>query len=95
MGRDTRILCHKFNSQGTALRILGLRVPSPRDPVPGSWVSVFHGPWFQGPRCQGPVFRVSGSRVSGLDFRLCSNKLSLYEIEHFFVAVLKQLKKSL
>ena len=37
-GRDTRNLCHKFNSQGPALRILGLRVPtpSPRDPVPGS-----------------------------------------------------------
>ena len=47
VGRDTRNLCHKFNSQGSALRILGLRVarvlfskvPCPIVPVPGSWVS--------------------------------------------------------
>ena len=29
-GWDTRNLCHKFNFQGSALRILGLRVASPK-----------------------------------------------------------------
>ena len=59
--------CHKFNSQGPALRILvsGSQFPSPRDPVPWSWIS---GSQFQGPGCQGPVSqgpRAPGSRVSG------------------------------
>ena len=74
-GQDTRNLCHKFNSQGPALRILGHR-----DPVPGSWVPMSHGRnsrvlYFQGPVSQGP--RVLGclvpgprSRVSGPYFRL-------------------------
>ena len=55
-------MCHKFSSQGPALRILGLRVASlksrrpssrvlsVRVPVPGFWV---------------PVLRVSSLRVSG------------------------------
>ena len=63
-GRDIRNLCHKLNSQGPALRILCLSVASPRDPVPGSWVSRSQ---FQGPECQGPVSqgpRVPSPRVS-------------------------------
>ena len=54
VGRDTRNLCHKFNSQGPTLRILGLWIASPKSqgpssrilgvriPCPGS-----QGPWSQ------------------------------------------------
>ena len=80
-GQDTRNMCHKFNSQGPALRILDLRVvnskyqgPSSgivgiRVPVLGSWVS---GPCVlgsQSPRSQIPRVPGPGSqgpRVSSL-----------------------------
>ena len=56
MGRDTWDLCHKYNSQGSSLRILGLRVAiskslgpissvlGVRVLVPRSWGSGFHVP---------------------------------------------------
>ena len=53
VGWDTKNLCHKFNSQGPALRVLGLRVASSKS---------------QGPGCQGPMYqgsRVPGLRVPG------------------------------
>ena len=37
-GRDTRNLCHKFNSQGPTLRILDLRVANPKSQGPSSGV---------------------------------------------------------
>ena len=58
--------------------VSGSQVSSPRDPVPGSWVSGLHvlvprfqgprcqEPVSQGPRCQGPVSLVSGSRFPSL-----------------------------
>ena len=49
-GRDTWNLRHKFNSQGPALRILGLRVAISKA---------------QGPISSVPCLRVSGSRVLG------------------------------
>ena len=72
---------YKFNSQGTALRFLGLRVaisnsqgpiskvpgvrvPCPRIPVRGSFVSGSQSPRVPTPGASG--LRVSGSRVSGL-----------------------------
>ena len=75
VGWDTANLCHKFNSQGPVLRILGVRVTC-------LWVSGSHvsGSQFQSPGCQGtasqsPIITrswipksqswVSGSRVSG------------------------------
>ena len=90
-GRDTRNLCHKFNVQGPALKILDLRVTNPkpqrpscgvlgvRVPVLGSWVSESYVLGSQSPRFPGlrvsslsiPGCRVSGSWVSGPDFRLC------------------------
>ena len=78
---DTRNLCHKFISQGSTFRILGLRVASPKSQapssrvlcirvscprVPGVRVSESQAP---GPKPQGP-----GSQVSGPDFRLCQPK---------------------
>ena len=61
VGRDTRNLCHKISSQGPALRILGLRVASPKSQVPGLRVSSLRV----------PGSRVSVSQVSDPDFRLC------------------------
>ena len=70
-------MCHKLNSKGPALRILGLGVASPmsqgpisgvlgvRAPVLGSWVSGSHVSGSQSPRSQCPGSRVSRSRVSG------------------------------
>ena len=60
VGQDTWNLRHKFNYQGPALRILGLRVaiPIPRDLLLGSsWVSVSHVPESrsQDLESQGPV----------------------------------------
>ena len=54
-GRDTKNLCHKFNSQGPALRILGVKVAIPK----------FQGPIFRvlGVRVTWP--RVSESQVLG------------------------------
>ena len=56
--QDTRSLHHKFNSQGPALRFLGVTVPCPRVPVPGSWMSGSSVPGSQNQRFPGP--RVSG-----------------------------------
>ena len=53
MGQDTWNLRHKFNSQGPALRILGLRVA----------ISNFQGPGCQGLMSQSPSSRVLGVRV--------------------------------
>ena len=76
VGRDTRNLCHKFNSQGPYLRILGLRVASPksqgpssrvlclRAPVPGSWVSGSRVSESQSPGSQD--LESQGPRVPGL-----------------------------
>ena len=72
-GRDTKNLCHKFNSQSPALRILDLRVANPKSqgsssgvlgvrvPVPGSCVSgsCVIGSW--SPRSQILESRVSES----------------------------------
>ena len=65
-GQDIRNLCHKFNSQGPALRVLGLRVASPKSQgsssrvlvvlvlvVPGSWVSGYQSPRVPGPKVLG------------------------------------------
>ena len=80
----------KFNSQGPALRILGLRVaifksqglifrlPCPRVPVPGSRVPGSQSLGSQGPGSQGPR-----SRVSDPDFRLCLFKM--HKWKHVFV----------
>ena len=76
-GRDTRNLCHKFNSQGPALRILDLRVANSKSqgsssgvlgvrvPVPGSWVSESRviGSWSTS--SQIPESLVPGPRVPG------------------------------
>ena len=65
MGLDTWNLRHKFNFQGPALRILGLRVPiskshSPTSRVLGARVPC---PRAQSPGSQGP--EVAGLRVPG------------------------------
>ena len=77
-GRDTRSLCQKFNSQDPTLRILGLRVASPKFQGPNSRVPCPRilcprVPEFQdlGPRAPDPGSQVSESQVSGVDFRLC------------------------
>ena len=66
-GQDTWNLRHKFNSQGSGLRILGLRaaisksqgpisrVMCVRVSVPGSWVSASRVPESQVSGCQGLV----------------------------------------
>ena len=54
-GRDTKNLCHKFNSQGPALRILGLKVAIPKS----------HGPIFRVLGVRVPCPRVSESQVLG------------------------------
>ena len=78
-GRDTRNLCHKFSSQGPALRILDLRVANSKSqgsssgvlgvrvPVPGSLVSgsCVIGSW--SPRSLIPESQVSESE--GLEFQ--------------------------
>ena len=71
VGRDTRNLCHKISSQGPALRILGLRVASPKSQVPGLRVSSLRVPGSRVSVSQGPRSRISGSQVSDPDFRLC------------------------
>ena len=91
-GQDTINLCHKFNSQGLDLGILGfrvtcpkfqehsVRVPCPRVPVPESWVSWYRVPGPKVPRSQVSGSRVSESWVSGPDFRLCRFK----GVGHFY-----------
>ena len=74
-GRETRNLCHKFNSQGPALRILGLRVASLKSQGPSSRVLGVRVPYprVTVPRCQGPVSQSprvpvpgsQGSKVAG------------------------------
>ena len=79
-GRDTKNLCHKFSSQGPALRILCFRVTCPkfqglssrvlRVKVPYPRVPVpescVSGYCAQDPRVAGPMVQVLGLRVSGL-----------------------------
>ena len=73
--RDTRGLCHKFNSQGPSFRILGVRVASPNFQGPKSRIlnvrllcprsqsHSFPGLRVLGPGSQG--LRVAGLWVSG------------------------------
>ena len=72
VGQGTKNLCQKFNSQCPVLRILGLRVASPKSQGPSSVVlgvrvsvpgSQVPGPWSQDSRVTG--LRVPGSRISG------------------------------
>ena len=77
-GRDTWNLRHKFNSQGPALRILGLRVAISKAQgpisrvlcvrVPGSWVSESR---VSGSLVLGSLVSGLRSWVSGPDFTLC------------------------
>ena len=60
VGQDTRNPSHKFNSQASALRILGVKVASPKSQGPSSRVLGVRTPC---PRVLVPVSRVSGSRV--------------------------------
>ena len=69
MGQDTWDLRHKFNSEGPALRILGLRVAifkfqGPISRFLGVRVPESQGHEFQSPGSQ--VLRVLGSQVSVL-----------------------------
>ena len=66
-GRDTRNLCHKFSSQGPALRILGLRFTSLKSQGSSfrALVVKVPCPGFQGPSSQSPWSRVSGSQRLG------------------------------
>ena len=62
--RDTRGLCHKFNSQGPSFRILGVRVASPNFQGPKSRILNVR---LLCPRSQShsfPGLRVLGPRVS-------------------------------
>ena len=75
-GRDIRDLCHKFNPQIPALRILGITVTTPKSQGPSSRVLGVRVPCTSVPesqvqRSQVPGFRIPRSQVSGLDFRLC------------------------
>ena len=75
-GRDTWILCHNFNSQGLALRILGLRVAISKSQGPISRIlgvtvriPCTRAPESQSSGSQGlrvPGLRILGSRVSAL-----------------------------
>ena len=67
-GQDTWNLRRKFNSQGLALRILGLRVAISKSQGPISKVIGIRVPC---PSSRALGVRVSGSRISGPDFRLC------------------------
>ena len=58
-GRDTRNLCHKSNSQGPALRIMGLSVASPKSQGPSSGC--------QGLSSRVPCLRVSGPGSQGIE----------------------------
>ena len=60
VGQDTRNLSHKFNSQASALRILGVKVASLKSQGPSSRVLGVKAPC---PRVLVPVSQVSGSRV--------------------------------
>ena len=71
--RDTRNLCHEFNSQGHALCILGFRVTCPKSQGPSSRVLAVRVPcpripvsesWVSGHRVPGTQSpRIAGSRV--------------------------------
>ena len=70
-----RVASSKY--QGPICRVLGVRVPCPRVPVPRSWVSGSQSPRVLGLRVLGSGSQVSGSwsRVAGPDFRLCLTNL--------------------
>ena len=61
--RVTRSLCHKFNFQGPALKIVGLTAASPNFPRPRSSVLSVRIPF---PRVPALGSRVSGSYLPGL-----------------------------
>ena len=63
MGQDTRNLRHKFNYQGPALKILGLRVAIFKSQGPIFRFLGVRVPESQSPRVPGS--RVPGVRVSG------------------------------
>ena len=60
--RDTRNLCHKFNSHGPTLRILGFRVTYPKFQGPSSGVLGVKVPC---PRVPVSEFWLTGYRVQG------------------------------
>ena len=64
-GRDTRNLRHKLNSQGTALRILGLSVTSCKSQGPNSRVLGVRVPCLRVPESRVSVSQVSGSQDPG------------------------------
>ena len=66
MGQDTWNLHHKFNFQGPALKILGLRVTISKSQGPISRVLGVKVPGRRVPGSRVAGLRVSGSRVSGL-----------------------------
>ena len=68
-GRDTWSLRLKLNSQGPAVRILGLRVAISKSQGPISRVLGVRVPRLRVPGSQG-----TSSRVSGPEFRLCPSK---------------------
>ena len=63
VGWDARNLCHKFSSQGPALRILGLRVRSPKFQGPSPRVLGVRVPCLSVPRPRVPEPQVPGLRV--------------------------------
>ena len=88
MGRDTWNLCHNFNPQGLAFRILSLRVAISKSqgpisrilgvtvkvPVPGSWVSGSRVPRPQSSRVPG----LRGVRAPGL--RVLGSRISALSV---------------
>ena len=60
VGQDTRNLSHKFNSQASALRILGVKVASPKSQGPSSRVLGVKAPCPRVPESKG-----LGSQVPG------------------------------
>ena len=66
MGWDTRNLCHKFISQGPALKILDLRVASPKFQGSSSRVLDVRVPCPRVPESRVLGLRVPGPKVPGL-----------------------------
>ena len=65
-GQDTRNLCHKFNSQDLALRILSFRVTCPKSQGPSSRVLGVRVLCPRVPESYSPRFLVLGLRIPGL-----------------------------
>ena len=91
-GRDTTNLCRKLNSQGPALRILGLSITSPKSqgsssrvlgvrvPVSGFWVSGSRVSGSQSPGSLGLESQGPGSKVVVLDYAFFSLKKTVGHI---------------